>query len=192
MIKHQYRTRKQYVYREERGPARQMDYHHSKKCPISGCHRYAKSLKPHLIGKLHNISNATEIKRLLSLSRESKDIMIEQHVQKTPQTIQEMPLHSLDSGSSYNINYEEGEAAESIEYSVYSTSTGQDSPNLLDEANDCRENCITNERTLEGMLGKYYQYLFSADSGSKDARSSKRPSYKQSSTALMTKWTSCH
>ena len=174
MIKHQYKTRKQYVYREERGPARQKDYHHPKKCPISGCHRYVKRLKPHLIGKLHNISNANEIKRLLSLSRGSKEIMFEQHVQKTPQTIQEMPLHSSDSGSSYSIDYEEGEAAESIESSDYSTSTERDSPNLLDEANDLRENCTMNERTIEGMLEQYYQYLISADSGNKDARSSKQ------------------
>ena len=63
-----------------------------------------------------------------------------------------MPLHSSDSGSSYSINYEEGDAAESIDYSDYSTSTERNSPNLLDEANDLRDNCISNERTIEGML----------------------------------------
>ena len=72
--------------------------------------------------------------------------MVEQHNKKIPHTIQQMALLSSDSGASYKVDDEEGDIAESIASTEYSSSTERESVYLLDKTNNLQENYITNER----------------------------------------------
>ena len=174
MLKHKHGTRKPYVYKKERGPRKQKDYHRRKKCPIYGCHRYVKRLKPHLLGKLHNINNADEIERLLSLSRKSSELLTENPIQTPSKNINDMPMPSSDSGSSYGPDSEWDDIAGSTSSSEYNALSDGNSEHLPDEIGTLQEYYLTNEKTIEGMLEQFYKYLVSADCGNKDPRSSKQ------------------
>ena len=82
---------------------------------------------------------------------------------------------------------EEDDNLECILSTEYSTSSESDRAYLLDEMNSLKENPLTNERTVEGMLEEYYHYRVSSDSGNGDAqlRSSIRPKCEKSWNVLI-------
>ena len=175
-VKAQYGLRKEYTSVKQRVSDSRKDYHKTKACPVDGCKAVTKVVSRHL-KKSHGMSpNDPEYKVLLKQavtidhpkSKQTSEKTVTKKQSLLPLLLQNDDLRSVSDDSNFLDDIGDHSSGSDEDDGSSESSC---SSNASEEGVSTSSNVQSNKAIAKDLLGAFYQFLTSADSGNKDERS---------------------